>query len=208
MAEQIKILVVEDQFFFRLALRSIVNRREDMVIAAEALKSHEALQLYQAHRPDVIILDLRLPDALGFNTIAQIRNYDPKARILVLSNYAGSEDIYRALQMGALAYLTKDAGGEDLVQAIWAVAQGKRFLSPAVTATLSARITGDELTDRELNVLQLLAEGCSNRQISSRLRISENTVRIHLSHIFDKLHVEDRTQAVLTAIRQGLVHLD
>lgn len=208
MAEPIRILVVEDQFFFRLALRSIVDARGDMTIVAETAKSREALALYKEHRPDVAIIDLRLPDASGFEAIAEIRQHDPKARMLVLSNYEGSEDIHRALRAGALAYLTKDAGGEDLVQAILAVAQGKRYLSPAVAATLSARIAGDDLTDRERNVLQLLAEGCSNRQISNRLKISENTVRIHLGHIFDKLQVEDRTQAVLAAIHRGLVHVE
>lgn len=208
MTERIRILVVEDQFFFRLALRSIVDGRGDMTIAAETSKSREALPLYKEHRPDVAIIDLRLPDASGFEAIAEIRSHDPKARMLVLSNYEGSEDIHRALRAGALAYLTKDAGGEDLVQAILAVAQGKRYLSPAVAATLSARIAGDDLTERERNVLQLLAEGCSNRQISNRLNISENTVRIHLGHIFDKLQVEDRTQAVLAAIHRGLVHVE
>jgi DNA-binding NarL/FixJ family response regulator len=208
MADQIRILVVEDQFFFRLALHSIVDTRSDMMVIAETAKAQEALALYREHRPDLAIIDLRLPDTSGFKVIAAIRQYDPKARMLVLSNYEGSEDIHRALQAGALAYLTKDAGSEDLVHAISAVAQGKRYLSPSVAATLSAREFGDDLTDRERNVLQLLAAGCSNREISSRLKIAENTVRIHVSHILDKLHVEDRTQAVLAAIHRGLVHLD
>jgi len=207
MAEQIKILVIEDQFFFRLALRSIVEARGDMTIVAESAKSREALPLYKEHRPELAIIDLRLPDGSGLDAITAIRQYDAKARLLVLSNYEGSEDIHRALRAGALAYLTKDAGGEDLVQAILSVAQGKRYLSPTVAATLSARVAGDDLTDRERNVLQLLAQGCSNREISSRLGIAENTVRIHVSHILDKLQVEDRTQAVLAAIQRGLVHV-
>jgi DNA-binding NarL/FixJ family response regulator len=208
MAEQIRILVVEDQFFFRLALRSIVEARGDMIIVAETSKAREALPLYREHQPHFAIIDLRLPDASGLEAIAAIRHHDAKARILVLSNYEGSEDIHRALQAGALAYLTKDAGSEDLVQAILSVAQGKRYLSPAVAATLSARISGDDLTDRERNVLQLLAQGCSNREISSQLKIAENTVRIHVSRILDKLQAADRTQAVLAAIHRGLVHLD
>lgn len=208
MAEPIKILVVEDQFFFRLALRSIVDARQDMIIVAETSKAREALPLYKEHRPELAIIDLRLPDGSGLDAIAAIRQHDVKARLLVLSNYEGSEDIHRALRAGALAYLTKDAGGEDLVQAILTVAQGKRYLSPTVAATLSARVAGDDLTDRERNVLQLLAQGCSNREISNRLKIAENTVRIHVSHILDKLQVEDRTQAVLAAIHRGLVHVE
>ena len=208
MSERIRILVVEDQFFFRLALRSIVDARGDMAIVAETSKAREALPLFREHRPDIAIIDLRLPDASGLEAIMAIRREDPKARLLVLSNYEGSEDIHGALQAGALAYLTKDVGSEDLIQAILAVAQGKRFLSPAVAATLSTRISGDDLTDRERNVLQLLAQGCSNREISNRLKIAENTVRIHVSRILDKLQAEDRTQAVLAAIHRGLVHLD
>jgi DNA-binding NarL/FixJ family response regulator len=207
MAEQIRILVVEDQFFFRLALRSMVEARGDMAIVAETSKAREALALFREHQPDIAIIDLRLPDASGLEAIAAIRRHDAKARMLVLSNYEGSEDIHRALQAGALAYLTKDAGSEDLVQAILAVAQGKRYLSPAVAATLSGRVSGDDLTDRERNVLQLLAQGCSNREISGRLKIAENTVRIHVSRILDKLQAVDRTQAVLAAIHRGLVHL-
>lgn len=208
MVDLIKILVIEDQFFFRLALRSIVDARKDMIIVAEASKAREALPLYKEHRPELAIIDLRLPDGSGLEAIAAIRQHDTKARLLVLSNYEGSEDIHGALRAGALAYLTKDAGGEDLVQAILTVAQGKRYLSPTVAATLSARVAGDDLTDRERNVLQLLAQGCSNREISSRLKIAENTVRIHVSHILDKLQVEDRTQAVLAAIHRGLVHVE
>lgn len=208
MNDRIRILVIEDQFFFRLALRSIVDARHDMTIIAEASKAREALPLYQEHRPGIAIIDLRLPDGSGLDAISAIRQHDPKARLLVLSNYEGSEDIHRALRAGALAYLTKDAGGEELVQAIMTVAQGKRYLPPNVAVTLSARMADDDLTDRERNVLQLLAQGCSNRDISNRLKIAENTVRIHVSHILDKLQVEDRTQAVLAAIHRGLVHVE
>lgn len=208
MAERISILVVEDQFFFRLALHSIVDSRTDMAIVAETPNGRDALKLYQENRPSISIIDLRLPDGSGVDVISAIRRFDPAARILVLSNYDGSEDIHRALRAGALAYLTKDAGGEDLLQGIFAVAQGRRYLPPDVAVALSARVCGDDLTDRERDVLQLLARGCSNREISSRLNIAENTVRIHVSRILDKLQVEDRTQAVLTAIHRGLVHVD
>ena len=208
MSDVTRILLVEDQFFFRLALHTIIDVRDDMKVIAETDKGGDAAALYKAHSPDVTIMDLRLPDIPGFEAILAIRKVDPRARILVLSNYEGSEDIHRALHAGALAYLTKDAGGEELVRAIQAVAHGKRFLPASVGATLAERVPESDLTDREAEVLSLLAKGCSNRDIATRLNISENTARIHVSRILDKLGVADRTQAVLVAIQRGLVHLN
>jgi DNA-binding NarL/FixJ family response regulator len=208
MPDKIRILIVEDQFFFRLALHSIVDARSDMSVVGETDKGREGIQLYARLKPDVTVMDLRLPDISGLDAIMDIRRYDPKARILVLSNYEGSEDIHRALRAGALSYLTKDASGEELLRALHSVAAGKRFLTPAVSATLTERMPDAALTDRETEVLRLLAQGCSNREIANRLQISENTTRIHVSRILDKLAVEDRTQAVLVAIQRGLVHLE
>jgi DNA-binding NarL/FixJ family response regulator len=207
-SEPIRILIIEDQFFFRLALHSLIDARADMVVVEEADKARIGIDRYFACRPDVTIMDLRLPDLSGVDAISAIRQRDPKAQILVLSNYEGSEDIHRALRAGALSYLTKDASGEELLRAIQAVASGKRYLSPAVGATLAARVPDAKLTDREADVLKLLAQGCSNREIAARLRIAENTTRIHVSRILDKLEVDDRTQAVLVAIQKGLVHLE
>ena len=208
MTDKIRILIVEDQFFFRLALHSIVDARSDMFVVGETDKGREGVQLYARLKPDVTVMDLRLPDISGLDAIEEIRHGDPKAQILVMSNYEGSEDIHRALRAGALSYLTKDASGEELLRALQSVAAGKRFLTPAVSATLAERMPDAALTDRESEVLRLLAKGCSNREIAGRLRISENTTRIHVSRILDKLAVEDRTQAVLVAIQRGLVHLD
>jgi len=208
MAEPIRILIIEDQFFFRLALHSLIDARDDMVVVDEADKGRAGIDCYFASRPDVTIMDLRLPDVSGIEAITTIRQRDLKARILVLSNYEGSEDIHRALRAGALSYLTKDASGEELLRAIQAVALGKRYLTPGVAATLAAHVPDAKLTDREADVLKLLAQGCSNREIAARLRIAENTTRIHVSRILDKLEVEDRTQAVLVAIQRGLVHLE
>lgn len=208
MPEKTRILVVEDQFFFRLALHSIVDARDDMAIVAETDRGREGVALFSRWQPDVTVMDLRLPDISGLEAITAIRRTDPKARILVMSNYDGSEDIHRALRAGALSYLTKDASGDELVNAIQAVAAGKRYLTPTVGATLAGRVPDAALTDRESEVLQLLAQGCSNREIANRLQIAENTTRIHVSRILDKLAVEDRTQAVLVAIQRGLVHLD
>jgi DNA-binding NarL/FixJ family response regulator len=204
----VRILVVEDQYFFRIALRTTIDSRSDMRIVAETGKGNEALDLCRQHQPDVVIMDLRLPGISGFEAIELIHKELPATGILVLSNYEGSEDVHRALSSGALAYLTKDAGADLLVEAILNVSVGKRFVPPSIGALLAERVPGSELTARERDVLQLLAKGRSNREVGEALNISENTVRIHVSRILDKLGVTDRTQAVLLAIQRGLVHVD
>ncbi len=204
----VRILVVEDQYFFRIALRTTINSRSDMRIVAETDKGNEAISLCREHQPDVVIMDLRLPGISGFDAIELIHKELPQTGILVLSNYEGSEDVHRALSSGALAYLTKDSGAELLVEAILNVSAGKRFVPPPIGALLAERVPGTELTARERDVLRLLAKGCSNREVGDALGISENTVRIHVSRILDKLGVADRTQAVLLALQRGIVHVD
>lgn len=203
----LRILLVEDQYFARVALHTVIDSRDDMKIVAETGSGSEALALFAQHRPDVTIMDLRLPGLTGFEAIRKIRALDPQARILVLSNYEGSEDVYRALEAGALAYLTKDANAADLANGILAAGKGQRYLPPALCGLLSQRYASDELTARESEVLQLLALGLSNKEIGERLGIAEKTARIHMSHILEKLGVADRTQAVITALQRGLVHL-
>jgi len=202
----IRILVVEDQYLFRLALRTVIDARPDVEIVAEAGNGTEALELCRLHRPDVVIMDLRLPGMSGFEAIGQIHRELPSTGILVLSNYEGSEDVHRALSSGALAYLTKDASADVLIEAILSVRAGRRYVPPSIGALLASRIPGSELTTRELEVLRLLAKGLSNREVGQQLGISENTVRIHVSRILDKLGAADRTQAVLLALERGLVH--
>lgn len=202
----IRILIVEDQFFLRIALRTVLDARSDMTIVAETGSGDEAIDLCRLHRPDVVIMDLRLPDVSGFEAIQQIHREYPGIGILVLSNYEGSEDIRRALAAGGLGYLTKDADAATLIEAIRHVRFGKRYLPPALGALLAATISDSTLTGREHDVLRLMAKGCSNREIGDQLGISENTVRIHVSRILDKLGVHDRTQAVLAAIERGLLH--
>lgn len=208
MSGRIRILLVEDQFFFRVAVHSIVEARDDMAIVGETDKAREAVALHEQLQPDVVIMDLRLPGASGLDAMHCIRQQNPRARILVLSNYEGSEDVYRALEAGALAYLTKDASGDELVTAIRTVHAGKRYLPAPLGVLLAGRIRGNELTDRELDVLRLLARGMSNRDIGERLHIAEKTVKIHVSRVLDKLGVEDRTQAAIAAVQRGIVHLD
>lgn len=208
MSEPIRILVVEDQYFFRVALRTTIDARNDMRIVAETGHGEEALELCRQHRADVAIMDLRLPGLSGFEVIEAIHREMPGLGILVLSNYEGSEDVHRALSAGALAYLTKDASANVLIEAILSVKAGKRYVPAAIGALLAERVPGSELTGREREVLGLLAKGRSNREVGDALNISENTVRIHVSRILDKLGVTDRTQAVLLAIQKGLVHMD
>jgi DNA-binding NarL/FixJ family response regulator len=208
MSDRIRILIVEDQFFFRLALRTTVETRSDMEIVGETDQGPEAIVLHHRLQPDVTIMDLRLPGMSGFEAIAAIHRANPRAAILVLSNYEGSEDVHRALDAGAMAYLTKDASAEELVRAIQGVHRGKRYVSPTAGLLLGERVPGSELTPREQEVLELLARGLSNREISESLRISEKTAKIHVSHILDKLAVTGRTQATILAIQRGLVHLE
>lgn len=208
MTEPVRILLVEDQSIARLALHTIIDPRPDMEIVAETGRGNEAADLYDRHEPDVVIMDLRLPGQSGFEAIRVIRKKHPGSRILVLTNYEGSEDVHRVLQAGAMAYLTKDTGKEELIQAILAVSRGKRYLPSSVGALLAERMPGSELTDREHDVLRLLAKGASNRVVAESLGISENTARIHVTHILQKLGVEDRTQAVIAAIQRGIVHVD
>jgi DNA-binding NarL/FixJ family response regulator len=203
-----RILLVEDQPIARLALHTIIDSRSDMRIIAETGRGDDAVELFDDLAPDVTIMDLRLPGASGFDAITAIRRRHPAARIVVLTNYEGSEDVHRALQAGAMAYLTKDAGKEELIQAILAVHQGRRYVPSTVGALLAERSPGADLTEREHEVLRLLARGLSNRARAETLGISENTARIHVTHILQKLGVEDRTQAVVTAIQRGIVHID
>jgi DNA-binding NarL/FixJ family response regulator len=209
MSEPIRILIVEDQFFFRLALHTMIDSRSDMTIVAETGTGREAVELYSLYRPNVTIMDLRLPGISGFDAIKAILDIDGSARILVLSNYQGTDDVHRALRAGALAYILKDTGSEEqLIQAIQAVHCGIRYLPVSVGARLAEHVQNTELTQREMDVLRLLSKGLSNRDIGERLNIAEKTVRIHMSHILEKLGAADRTQAVIVAVQRGIVHLE
>jgi DNA-binding NarL/FixJ family response regulator len=202
----IKVLLIEDHFLARMALRSVLSGRNDIVIVGEASDGASGLELYRQCAPDVTVMDLRLPGVNGFETIAAIRKLCKTAKIAVLSNYEGSEDIYRAIRNGAMAYLTKSASGEELVEAIVAVYRGLRYLPPSARDRLAERTSLVELTPREHEVLNCITRGQSNRDIAQELRIAEKTVRIHVSSVLDKMGVRDRTQAAIYAIQRGLVH--
>lgn len=203
----IKVLLVEDHFLARMALRSVIDGRYDVSVAGEAQSGEQALDLFPKLLPDVTVMDLRLPGISGFETIASIRKQWKTAKIVVLTNYEGSEDVYRALRNGAMAYLTKDTTGEELLDAILAVNQGVRYLPRAVRDRLAERIPSVELTAREHQVLALITRGLSNRDIANELSIAEKTVRIHVSSVLDKMDARDRTQAAIYAIQRGIVHL-
>ena len=208
MTPRVRILLVEDQYFARVALHTIIDSRDDMEVVAEGAHGTDAPRLYEKYRPDVTIMDLRLPGLSGFDAIRAIRQIDPEARIVVLSNYEGIEDVHRAMVAGAMGYLTKDADADVLVAAILAVHKGRRYLQKSLAQAQAGRIEDEELTAREYEVIEHLTRGCSNQQIADRLGIAEKTVRIHVSNILAKLRVEDRTQAALAALQRGIVHLD
>jgi len=207
-SSKIRVMLVEDHFMARIALRSILSDKPDLVVVGETDNGNDAVQLHAKLKPDVTVMDLGLPGLDGFKAIANIRAQNKTAKIVVLTNYDGSEDVYRALRNGAMAYLTKDASGQELVQAITAVHQGNRYLPRAVRDQLAERIPCSELTPREKQVLKLISAGCSNREIATNLDIAEKTVRIHVSSVLDKLGARDRTQAAIYAIQRGFVHLD
>jgi DNA-binding NarL/FixJ family response regulator len=205
---RIRVVLVEDQYFFRLALRTTIEAQGNMEIVGETGRGDEAVALCREYRPDVAIVDLRLPGLSGFEVVSGVHLEVPGTAVLVVSNYEGSEDVHRALSAGALGYLTKDAGAEELISAIKSVCGGLRFVSKAAGAMLAARSQSEELTDREFDVLRELVKGRSNKEIAAGLGISENTVRIHMGRILDKIGATDRTQAALMAIQRGLVHVD
>ena len=200
-----RILIADDHFVVRQGIAAIISQEPDMTVVAQTGSGAEAIDLFRRHLPDLTLMDLSLPDQTGVEVIETLLAEFPDARFVVLTVYGGEDDIYLALKAGARAYLLKDAGGEVLVEAIRAVLEGKRYLPPAVASRLADRMSGTDLTRRELEVLKLLAAGGSNRGIAERLNVTEGTVKTHLNNILGKLGVTSRTQAILTALRRGIV---
>jgi DNA-binding NarL/FixJ family response regulator len=204
----IRILLADDHFVVRMGLSTLINTHDDMSVVGEAANGKQAVEMFRALRPDVTLMDLRMPEMNGVEAIIAIRAQEPDARIIVLTTYDGDEDIYRAFQAGARAYLLKDMHHDDLLGALKAVHQGQRFIPPAIANRLAERIPRSELTTRELEVLKLIVKGMSNREIAATLFITEGTVKIHVNNLPGKLGVSDRTKAATTALQRGLVHLD
>lgn len=205
--EKIKVLIVDDHPIMRVGVAAIINACPDMMTVAETGTGQSAVELFERHRPDITLMDLRLPDISGVEAIRRIRLRHAQACFVVLTTYEGDEDIYQALEAGARAYIIKGMPHEVLVDALRRVHAGGRFLPSPVSKALAARTPDSDFSAREREVLELLAQGESNKRIASLLGITEATVKCHVSVILMRLQVEDRTQAVVAALQRGLVHL-
>ena len=202
------VLVVDDHALLRTGVANIINQESDLQVIAEAANGREAVEAYDRFRPDVSLLDLRMPVMEGVEAVRQIRERDPNARVIVLTTYDTDHDIARALKAGAKAYILKDISADDLINCIHDVLAGKTYLAPAAAAKLAEGVTRVQLTPRELSTLRLLADGKANKEIANELDISERTVKTHLAHLFEKLGATSRTEAVKVATRRGLVRLE
>ena len=202
------VLLVDDHALLRTGVANIINHETDLFVVAEAGNGVEALEAYERHKPDVTLLDLRMPVMEGVEVVRRLRERDPRARVIVLTTYDTDEEISRALKAGAKAYVLKDISADDLVTCIRDVLAGKTYLAPAAAAKLAEEVTRVQLTPRELASLRLMADGKSNKEIANELGISDRTVKTHLGHLFEKLGVTSRTEAVKIATRRGLVRLE
>ncbi|MBD2421838.1 response regulator transcription factor [Anabaena cylindrica FACHB-243] len=203
----IRVLIADDHYIVRQGLATIINRDPEMTVIAQAEDGQQAIALFQEYQPDVALMDLRMPQIGGVEAITAIRAEFKQARIMVLTTYDGDEDIYRGLQAGAQGYLLKDAKPNELLNAIRKIHSGQKYVPPEVGAKLVQRMSNPELSNRELDVLRLIAQGMSNLDIGAALSIGESTVKSHVNRILSKLGVNDRTQAVIVAIKRGIVSL-
>ena len=206
--DQIRLLVVDDHPTFRMGLVALVESQADMSVVAEAGDGQTAMDLFRQKKPDVVLMDLRMPGLGGVETILALLKEFPAARVIVVTTYDLDEDIFRAIQAGAKSYLLKDMPREQIIATIRDVYGGKPKLPPGVLSRLEERSRRQELSEREMEILQLIVRGRSNKEISSALFISEDTVKYHLKTLFNKLGVQDRTEAAISAVRHGIVHLE
>jgi DNA-binding NarL/FixJ family response regulator len=205
---KMRVMVVDDHPLMRVGIAAIINARPDMTVVAQAETGEDAVKLFEQCRPDVTLMDLRLPGKMGgVEAIAAVRSSHPLARFIVVTTYEGDADIHRALEAGAQGYVIKGMPYQTLVEALQKVHSGRRFVPLPVERALASRLPDSELSSREMEVLRLLMSGKKNKDIASMLGITEATVKSHVSAILMRLNVNDRTEAVVTALRRGLVHL-
>jgi DNA-binding NarL/FixJ family response regulator len=206
-AAQIRVLSVDDHPLLREGLAAIISNQPDMVLVAQACTAQEGIQQFRKHQPDVTLMDLRLPDKSGIDAMIAVRNEFPEARVIMLTTFEGDVEIQRALEAGARGYLLKNMPPKDLVEVIRQVHAGKKRIPSQVAAQLAEHLSDDALTVREIEVLSQIAGGNRNRDIAEKLFITEETVKVHIKHIMDKLGASDRTQAVAIGLRRGIIQL-
>src|SRR4051812_45629779 len=204
---RVRVFSVDDHPMLREGIAAIINNQPDMKLVAQAATGTEAIQMFRQHQPDVTLMDLRLPDMSGIDALIAIRTDFPEARVVMLTTFEGDVDIRRSLEAGARGYMLKNMPPKDLVEVIRQVHAGKKRIPAAVAAQLAEHFGNDALTEREIGVLRQIANGNRNREIGEQLFISEETVKVHIKHIMEKLGASDRTQAVAIAVRRGIIQL-
>jgi DNA-binding NarL/FixJ family response regulator len=206
-ATRIRVFSVDDHPLLREGLAAIINNQPDMILVAQASNAQEAVVQFRKHQPDVTLMDLRLPDKSGIDAMIAVHAEFPEARIIMLTTFEGDVEIQRALEAGARGYLLKSMPPKDLVEVIRQVHAGKKRIPPQLAAQLAEHMSDDDLTAREIEVLSQIAGGNRNRDIAEKLFITEETVKVHIKHIMEKLGASDRTQAVAIGVRRGIIQL-